>query len=93
MLLRTVFGCCCRDQGDELQHLKLLQADLQRELEILKARSESISTLKSEVHHLGHQILQERSKVKVLSKELESPLNVHRCSILPPTQRRSEYQG
>ena len=92
MLLRTVLGCC-RDQGDELQHLKLLHADLQREMEILKTRSESISTLKSEVHHLGRQILQERSKVKVLSKELESPLNVHRCSILPPPQRSSQSQS
>ncbi len=49
---------CCRDQGDELQHLKLLYADLQREMEILKTRSESIQTLKTEVHHLGRQILQ-----------------------------------
>ena len=51
---------CCRDQGDELQHLKLLYADLQREMEILKTRSESIQTLKTEVHHLGRQVLQVR---------------------------------
>ena len=50
----------CRAQGDELQHLKLLHADLQREMEILKTRSESIQTLKTEVHHLGRQILQVR---------------------------------
>ena len=34
--------------------------------------------LKREVHHLGRELLQERTKVKALSEELENPLNVHR---------------
>ena len=62
-----VQGRCCRDQGDELQHLKLLHADLQREMEILKTRSESIQTLKTEVHHLGRQILQVRPCSHILT--------------------------
>lgn len=32
-----------------------------------------------QVASLGRQLLQERTKVKALSEELESPLNVHRC--------------
>lgn len=31
-----------------------------------------------QVHHLGRELLQERTKVKALSEELENPLNVHR---------------
>jgi hypothetical protein len=34
----------------------------------------------SQVASLGRQLLQERTKVKALSEELESPLNVHRCA-------------
>ena len=34
--------------------------------------------LKREVHHLGRELLRERTKVKALSEELENPLNVHR---------------
>ena len=34
--------------------------------------------VKREVHHLGRELLQERTKVKALSEELENPLNVHR---------------
>ena len=30
------------------------------------------------MHHLGRELLQERTKVKALSEELENPLNVHR---------------
>ncbi len=32
----------------------------------------------AQVHHLGRELLQERTKVKALSEELENPLNVHR---------------
>lgn len=31
-----------------------------------------------QVHHLSRELLQERTKVKALSEELENPLNVHR---------------
>ena len=51
-------ACCFRDQSDELQQQKLLYADLQREMEILRTRSEVIAMLNTEVHHLGRQILQ-----------------------------------
>lgn len=37
-----------------------------------------VDILKHEVHSLGRQLLQERTKVKALSEELENPLNVHR---------------
>jgi hypothetical protein len=38
----------------------------------------NIDVLKREVHHLSRELLQERTKVKALSEELENPLNVHR---------------
>lgn len=34
--------------------------------------------MSAQVASLGRQLLQERTKVKALSEELESPLNVHR---------------
>jgi len=39
---------------------------------------ESIDELKKEVYHLQRELLQERTKVKALSEELENPMNVHR---------------
>jgi hypothetical protein len=36
------------------------------------------SSVHMQVASLGRQLLQERTKVKALSEELESPLNVHR---------------
>ncbi len=33
-----------------------------------------------QVTHLGRELLQERTRVKALSEELENPLNVHRCA-------------
>merc|ERR1712188_55052 len=38
----------------------------------------NIEELKKEVYHLQRELLQERTKVKALSEELENPMNVHR---------------
>jgi len=40
--------------------------------------AENIDDLKKEVYHLQRELLQERTKVKALSEELENPMNVHR---------------
>lgn len=47
-------------------------------MSILKTTVASVDGLKKEVHQLGKELLQERTKVKALSEELENPLNVHR---------------
>jgi len=41
-------------------------------------QAENIDDLKREVYHLQRELLQERTKVKALSEELENPMNVHR---------------
>jgi hypothetical protein len=63
---------------NENRTLRLKLTDLTREQQILRAGVANVETLKREVHHLGRQVLQERTKVKALSEELENPLNVHR---------------
>ena len=68
--------CMCR--LNEIRVLKIKIGDLKRELHILKNSVANIDVLKHEVHHLGRELLQERTKVKALSEELENPLNVHR---------------
>lgn len=66
---------------NEIRGLRLKLADLIREQQILRAGVENVEVLKKEVHHLGRQVLQERTKVKALSDELENPLNIHRCDL------------
>merc|ERR1712048_1496478 len=58
-------------QKDEIAGLKL---------ELFKAQRQAENTgdLKKEVYHLQRDLLQERTKVKALSEELENPMNVHR---------------
>ncbi|GMH32197.1 hypothetical protein BSKO_00031 [Bryopsis sp. KO-2023] len=67
-----------RDRLNEIRVLKIKLNDLKRELHILKCSVANIDVLKREVHHLSRELLQERTKVKALSEELENPLNVHR---------------
>merc|ERR1719493_332782 len=54
------------------------QASLKRELHIAKQQVSNIADLKKEVWQLQRELLQERTKVKALSEELENPINVHR---------------
>ena len=70
---------CRDDRLNELRLLKLKLGESRRELHILKNSVANIDILKHEVHCLGRELLQERTKVKALSEELENPLNVHRC--------------
>merc|ERR1712190_422657 len=51
---------------------------LRTELFAAQQQAESIDDLKKEVYHLQRELLQERTKVKALSEELENPMNVHR---------------
>lgn len=52
--------------------------DLTSEATTLKGSVGSLETLRNEVYQLQRELLQERSKVRALSEELENPMNVHR---------------
>ncbi|CAE8635587.1 unnamed protein product, partial [Polarella glacialis] len=58
-------------QRDRIAKLKL-------DLFVTKQQSESSEALEKEVYHLQRELLQERTKVRALSEELENPMNVHR---------------
>merc|ERR1712124_153572 len=45
---------------------------------LLSSSVSNIDSLRNEVYHLQRELLQERTKVKALSEELENPMNVHR---------------
>eukprot|EP00928_Gymnodinium_smaydae_P071063 TRINITY_DN54745_c0_g1_i1.p1 TRINITY_DN54745_c0_g1~~TRINITY_DN54745_c0_g1_i1.p1 ORF type:complete len:860 (+),score=226.98 TRINITY_DN54745_c0_g1_i1:170-2749(+) len=63
---------------EESRGLAIRTAMLKRELHIGKQRVSNIDDLKKEVFLLQRELLQERTKVKALSEELENPMNVHR---------------
>lgn len=63
---------------EESRNLMIKTASLKRELHIGKQQVSSIDDLKKEVFQLQRELLQERTKVKALSEELENPMNVHR---------------
>merc|ERR1712228_83833 len=60
--------------GKQKDGIALLKTDLN----VSQQQAESIEDLKKEVYHLQRELLQERTKVKALSEELENPMNVHR---------------
>jgi len=60
-----------KGQRDNIAKLKL-------DLYMAKAQAESADGLEKEVYHLQRELLQERTKVRALSEELENPMNVHR---------------
>merc|ERR1740138_936623 len=61
----------------ESRALTIKYADLKRELHIGTQHVNNIDDLKKEVFKQQRELLQERTKVKALSEELENPLNVH----------------
>merc|ERR1711881_380038 len=67
-----------RERLDEVAAYKENIARLRRELHASRTQVVNIEGLKREVRHLHKELLQERSKCKALSEELENPMNVHR---------------
>ena len=63
---------------NDLRVLKLKVKDVMRELMISKKQGSQTDDLKREVFRLQKDLLQEKTKVKALSEELENPMNVHR---------------
>ena len=62
----------------DVRVLKLKVGDLTRELGIARDQAGQLAELKRELYRLQRELLQERTKVKALSEELENPMNVHR---------------
>merc|ERR1711990_1019520 len=77
---RDILGTQLIRRNDELALLyeKIKINDMKRELQLLSSSVSNIDSLRNEVYHLQRELLQERTKVKALSEELENPMNVHR---------------
>jgi len=67
-----------RDKVEDLRVLHLKHSALRRELHIQKAQSSNLDVLRAEVYTLQRELLQDRTKVKALSEELEDPNNAYR---------------
>jgi len=67
-----------RERVEDARNLRLQLAATKRRLSIRNTQFVNGNKLKYEVHHLQRELLQERTKVKALSEELENPINVHR---------------
>eukprot|EP00429_Kryptoperidinium_foliaceum_P068096 CAMPEP_0176067884 /NCGR_PEP_ID=MMETSP0120_2-20121206/33885_1 /TAXON_ID=160619 /ORGANISM="Kryptoperidinium foliaceum, Strain CCMP 1326" /LENGTH=844 /DNA_ID=CAMNT_0017401503 /DNA_START=53 /DNA_END=2583 /DNA_ORIENTATION=+ len=67
-----------RQRLEESRALTIKSASAKRELHIATQQVSNIVDLKKEVFQLQRDLLQERTKVKALSEELENPMNVHR---------------
>jgi len=67
-----------KERLDEIRSLKGKIGQLKSDLYVAKQQAVNIDDLKKEVYHLQRELLQERTKVKALSEELENPMNVHR---------------
>jgi chromosome segregation ATPase len=67
-----------QNRMQDIRMLKLKIGDLRRELHIAKRQAGRLGDVKREVYRLQRELLQEKTKVKALSEELENPMNVHR---------------
>merc|ERR1712100_548667 len=67
-----------QERLNDLRVLKLKVKDVMRELMISRKQGSQTDDLRNEVFHLQRELLQEKTKVKALSEELENPMNVHR---------------
>jgi len=73
---------------DRINDIKLLNQkirDQHRELKIYHQKSNTIPDLKSEIHNLQKELIDEKLKVRGLSEALEDPMNVHRWRKLEGT--------
>ncbi|KAL3915697.1 MAG: hypothetical protein SGPRY_007119 [Prymnesium sp.] len=70
-----------RQYTARVKDIKLLKRsikELTSELSRVKTSVSNMETLRNEVYQLQRELLQERTKVRALSEELENPMNVHR---------------
>ena len=66
-----------RQRLEDIALLKVKINDERRQLYILKRQVKNIDALKAEMIALEKELMEERTKVKALSEELENPMNVH----------------
>lgn len=71
-----------RELQKEIRMQALKLADVNRELEVTRRNVSCIDELKREVQILGRELLAEKNKVKALTLEAQTPMNVHRYRIL-----------
>jgi chromosome segregation ATPase len=71
-----------RELQKEIRVLALKLADVNRELDVTRKGVANIDELRREVQVLGRELLAEKNKVKVLTLEAQTPMNVHRYRIL-----------
>jgi len=67
-----------RERLEDIRVLRLRENSLRRELHIQRSQASALDGLRSEVYTLQRELLQDRTKVKALSEELENPDNTHR---------------
>mmetsp|Transcript_10496 Transcript_10496/g.14578 ORF Transcript_10496/g.14578 Transcript_10496/m.14578 type:complete len:910 (-) Transcript_10496:315-3044(-) len=67
-----------RERVKDIQMMKLQLQNMRREIAVRNAEVQSNETLKNELYSTQRELLQEKTKVKALSEELENPMNVHR---------------
>ncbi|KAJ3036038.1 hypothetical protein HK097_003954, partial [Rhizophlyctis rosea] len=67
-----------RERLEDIRVLKLEIKKLRREKAILQTETQNVEGLRAEIFRLQREVLRERTRVKVLEEELESPLNIHR---------------
>ncbi|ORZ33316.1 hypothetical protein BCR44DRAFT_1438738, partial [Catenaria anguillulae PL171] len=67
-----------RERLEDIRVLKLEVKRLRREKTILQHETTNVENLRSEVYRLQKELLNERTRVKVLEEELENPMNMHR---------------
>ncbi|NWR74985.1 CFA58 protein, partial [Centropus unirufus] len=67
-----------RQRMEDIRLLKLEIKKLRRERGILGKSAANVEELRQEVHHMQKELLREQTRCKVLEKEMENPLNVHR---------------
>ncbi|KAI8895333.1 hypothetical protein BC833DRAFT_567573 [Globomyces pollinis-pini] len=67
-----------RERLEDIRVLRLEIKKLRREKAILQTETQNVESLRNEIFRLQRDILRERTRVKVLEEELESPMNIHR---------------
>ncbi|KAJ3276084.1 hypothetical protein HDV01_006254 [Terramyces sp. JEL0728] len=67
-----------RERLEDIRVLRLEIKKLRREKVILQTETQNVDSLRNEIFKLQRDILRERTRVKVLEEELESPMNIHR---------------
>ncbi|KAI8908410.1 coiled-coil domain-containing 147 [Gorgonomyces haynaldii] len=67
-----------RERLEDIRVLRLEIKRLRRERAILQTETQNVESLRNEIFKLQRDVLRERTRVKVLEEELESPMNIHR---------------